>query len=336
MRRPSRSWSSDRLGIPIENVVDRARRHRQGAVRHGHLRLALAARSACARSSRRSTRSIAKAQEGRRPSCSKPPKPTSNSRTASSRVAGTDKTIAFGEVALHGLRARTTSTRPELEPGLNEERLLRSDRTSPSRPACHICRGGGRPGDRRDRRSRNAPRSTTSATIINPMIVEGQVHGGIAQGIGQALLEGCRLRHASRPARSPASYMDYTMPRADDLPSFELGIDQHAVHRTTRWASRAAARPARSPRRRRSSTRIDRCARASRTSPCRRRRTSCGRPFSQRRQGCGLERRVRGDRHHVRLRLSSPGIGRRRGQRCRPRPPMAKLPGRRADPAARP
>ena len=40
-RPPSRSSSRERLGIPIENVCDRARRHRQGAVRHGHLRLAL-------------------------------------------------------------------------------------------------------------------------------------------------------------------------------------------------------------------------------------------------------------------------------------------------------
>ena len=53
------------------------------------------------------------------------------------------------------------------------------------------------------------------------MIVEGQVHGGIAQGVGQALLEGCALRSGDGPAASPRSYMDYTMPRAGDLPSFD-------------------------------------------------------------------------------------------------------------------
>jgi carbon-monoxide dehydrogenase large subunit len=57
--------------------------------------------------------------------------------------------------------------------------------------------------------------------IINPMIVEGQVHGGIAQGIGQALLEGCRY-DADSGQLVTASYMDYTMPRADDLPSFKV------------------------------------------------------------------------------------------------------------------
>ena len=57
--------------------------------------------------------------------------------------------------------------------------------------------------------------------IINPMIVEGQVHGGIAQGVGQALLEGVVYDQENGQMLS-ASYMDYTMPRADDLPSFDV------------------------------------------------------------------------------------------------------------------
>jgi carbon-monoxide dehydrogenase large subunit len=58
--------------------------------------------------------------------------------------------------------------------------------------------------------------------IINPMIVEGQVHGGIAQGVGQALLEGAHLRQDGQLVT--ASFMDYAMPRADDLPSFKVGM----------------------------------------------------------------------------------------------------------------
>ena len=55
--------------------------------------------------------------------------------------------------------------------------------------------------------------------VINPMIVEGQVHGGLAQGIGQALTR--ELRSTTRAAScSSASYMDYCMPRADNVPSF--------------------------------------------------------------------------------------------------------------------
>ena len=52
------------------------------------------------------------------------------------------------------------------------------------------------------------------------MIVAGQLHGGLAHGIGQALLEECRYEDNGQPAT--ASFMNYTMPRAADLPSFDL------------------------------------------------------------------------------------------------------------------
>jgi carbon-monoxide dehydrogenase large subunit len=56
--------------------------------------------------------------------------------------------------------------------------------------------------------------------VINPMIVDGQIHGGLAQGIGQALLEGAIYDESGQLMNG--SYMDYVMPRADDLPSFEI------------------------------------------------------------------------------------------------------------------
>eukprot|EP00903_Cladosiphon_okamuranus_P000286 g286.t1 len=56
--------------------------------------------------------------------------------------------------------------------------------------------------------------------VINPMIVDGQIHGGLAQGIGQALLEGALYDDNGQLING--SYMDYAMPRADDLPSFEI------------------------------------------------------------------------------------------------------------------
>ena len=58
--------------------------------------------------------------------------------------------------------------------------------------------------------------------LINPMIVEGQVHGGIAQGVGQALLEQAVYDEAGQLITG--SYMDYCMPRADDLPNFTVGM----------------------------------------------------------------------------------------------------------------
>jgi carbon-monoxide dehydrogenase large subunit len=59
-------------------------------------------------------------------------------------------------------------------------------------------------------------------TVINPLIVEGQVHGGVAQGIGQALCENAHYDESGQLIT--ASYMDYTMPRADNFPEIKLGF----------------------------------------------------------------------------------------------------------------
>ena len=58
------------------------------------------------------------------------------------------------------------------------------------------------------------------------MLIHGQSHGGIAQGIGQALWEECRLRSATRASCCPASLLDYAMPRADLLPLFRTEISE--------------------------------------------------------------------------------------------------------------
>ena len=59
-------------------------------------------------------------------------------------------------------------------------------------------------------------------TVVNPLIVEGQIHGGIAQGIGPALTE--ELRYDEHGQLLTGSFMDYAIPRASDLPRFELGV----------------------------------------------------------------------------------------------------------------
>ncbi|MCA8932201.1 MAG: xanthine dehydrogenase family protein molybdopterin-binding subunit [Rhodospirillaceae bacterium] len=61
--------------------------------------------------------------------------------------------------------------------------------------------------------------------IINPMIVEGQVHGGIAQGVGQALMEQAVYDQDTGQLLS-GSYMDYCMPRADDFPTIKVGLTE--------------------------------------------------------------------------------------------------------------
>jgi aerobic carbon-monoxide dehydrogenase large subunit len=62
-------------------------------------------------------------------------------------------------------------------------------------------------------------------TIVNPMLVAGQLHGGVAQGIGQALMECVSYDSSGQPITG--SFMDYAMPRAEDIPMMEVG--DHAV-----------------------------------------------------------------------------------------------------------
>jgi carbon-monoxide dehydrogenase large subunit len=67
--------------------------------------------------------------------------------------------------------------------------------------------------------------------VINPMIVEGQVHGGLVQGIGQALTEGCVYDEIGQLVS--ASYMDYCMPKADNVPSFQVATTETACTHNT-------------------------------------------------------------------------------------------------------
>ena len=136
-------------------------------------------------------------------------------------VKGTDKSVAFGDVALNAYIAHKF-TGAELEPGLKETSFY--DPTNFTFPAgCHICEVEI---DRETGKTEivNWTAVDDFGTVINPMIVEGQVHGGIAQGVGQALLEG--VVYDASGQLVTASFMDYTMPRAHDLPSFHVGLTE--------------------------------------------------------------------------------------------------------------
>ena len=132
-------------------------------------------------------------------------------------VAGTDKSVAWGELALAAYVAHKFPT-SEIEPGLKETAFY--DPTNFTFPAgCHICEV-----------EIDTDTGETSVvgwtavddfgTVINPMIVEGQVHGGVAQGVGQALLE--HTVYNDNGQLVTGSYMDYAMPRADNLPSLKV------------------------------------------------------------------------------------------------------------------
>jgi carbon-monoxide dehydrogenase large subunit len=132
-------------------------------------------------------------------------------------VAGTDKTAAWNDVTLNAYIAHKFSGQ-ELEPGLKEGAFY--DPTNFTFPAgCHICEV-----------EVDTDTGTTEivawtavddfGVVINPMIVEGQVHGGIAQGVGQALCEGAIYDKDGQLVTG--SFMDYCMPRADHLPSLKV------------------------------------------------------------------------------------------------------------------
>ena len=131
-------------------------------------------------------------------------------------VKGTDKKVPFGSVAL---TAYVPHNYPldKLEPGLNENAFY--DPTNFTYPSgSYVCEVEVDP---------ETGKTTVASfvavddfgNIVNPMIVSGQVHGGIAQGLGQAMLEGAVYDPDSGQLLT-GSYMDYVMPRADDLPSF--------------------------------------------------------------------------------------------------------------------
>ncbi len=131
-------------------------------------------------------------------------------------VKGTDKSISFGDVSL---TAYVPHDYPQdLEPGLDFSSFY--DPTNFTYPfGAHIAIV------EVDAETGKVDLKRFIAVddvgnVINPMIVDGQIHGGLAQGIGQALLEGTIYDESGQLLNG--SYMDYAMPRADDLPSFEV------------------------------------------------------------------------------------------------------------------
>ena len=141
-------------------------------------------------------------------------------------VAGTDRSKSIGEVALTAYVPHNFP-HEELEPGLDETAFydpknftypsgayVAEVEIDPDTGRLEIC---------------SFTASDDFGRIVNPMIVAGQVHGGLAQGIGQAVLENCVYDKATGQLLT-ASYNDYAMPRADDLPSFSLST--HATYCT--------------------------------------------------------------------------------------------------------
>jgi carbon-monoxide dehydrogenase large subunit len=128
-------------------------------------------------------------------------------------VAGTDRSKTFAEIALTAYVPHNYPIE-ELEPGLDETAFYDPKNfTFPG--GCHICEVEIDP-DTGVTTVINFVAVDDVGRVVNPMIVEGQVQGGVAQGIGQALLE--QAAYDANGQLLSASFMDYTMPRAQDMP----------------------------------------------------------------------------------------------------------------------
>ena len=135
-------------------------------------------------------------------------------------IAGTDRAIDIMALAARAREAGAPAG--EEAPGLDSEgRAEAADGTFPN--GCHVCEVEVDP-------------ETGAVTIVgyaavndfgrivNPLLVDGQVHGGVAQGLGQAVFENCVYDARSGQLLS-GSFMDYCLPRADDLPPFALATN---------------------------------------------------------------------------------------------------------------
>ena len=132
-------------------------------------------------------------------------------------VAGTDRKKTFGEIAFSAYVPHNYPLET-LEPGLEETSFY--DPANFTYPAgAYACEVEVDPETGKVTVCSFAA-ADDFGNVINPMIVEGQVHGGLGQGIGQALLENCT--YDANGQLMTASYMDYAMPRADDLPFYAV------------------------------------------------------------------------------------------------------------------
>jgi aerobic carbon-monoxide dehydrogenase large subunit len=135
-------------------------------------------------------------------------------------VAGTDKSKTLTDISLAAYVPHNYPIE-ELEPGLDETAFYDPKNfTFPG--GCHIAEVEIDP-ETGVVEMINFTAVDDVGRVVNPMIVEGQVQGGVAQGIGQALLEACNYDPSGQLLSG--SYMDYTMPRADNIPNMSVATE---------------------------------------------------------------------------------------------------------------
>jgi carbon-monoxide dehydrogenase large subunit len=141
------------------------------------------------------------------------------------RIAGTDRMIGLLDLAA---RARAATNLPDDAPRSLDAALITDSPPSAFPNGCHVVEVEVDPETGEVRVDRYTA-VDDFGTLVNPMLAEGQVHGGVVQGIGQALLEHAVYDRAGQ--LRAGSFLDYALPRADGVPSIEVGF--HPVPATT-------------------------------------------------------------------------------------------------------
>jgi carbon-monoxide dehydrogenase large subunit len=129
-------------------------------------------------------------------------------------IAGTDRGIGIMELAA---KLREIGPLPQEMPNSLDSRTVFNEAPMAFPNGCHICEVEIDPETGTVKIDRYVT-VNDFGVIVNPLMVEGQAHGGIVQGIGQALME--HVAYSEDGQLLTGSYMDYGIPRADDLPSF--------------------------------------------------------------------------------------------------------------------
>jgi aerobic carbon-monoxide dehydrogenase large subunit len=141
------------------------------------------------------------------------------------RVAGTDRALALLELAA---RARAAAGLPRDLPASLDVALISDTPPSSFPNGAHVAEIEIDP-ETGEAALRRYTAVDDFGVLVNPMLVSGQVHGGVAQGIGQALLEATRYDRSGQ--LMSGSFMDYTMPRAETVPPIAVGY--HPVPATS-------------------------------------------------------------------------------------------------------
>ena len=142
-------------------------------------------------------------------------------QTATFRIAGTDRQTTLAEVV--ALAFDPQALPEDMEPGIDEVVFYRQKDAAYANGS-HVCEVE----VDADTGTVEIKRYTVVddfGRVLNPLLVSGQVHGGVAQGIGQALLENC-VYDAGSGQPLTGSFLDYALPRADNLPAFDVAYNE--------------------------------------------------------------------------------------------------------------